>query len=102
MSNDDFRMEMNRILRYANNFSNFTLFCGDFNARAPTWSPESSYRKGIILENLVDDFGYTCLNDNSPTFTTPDGVRSVLDLSFIKNIHGNISWKALDMKICMW
>lgn len=82
------------------NFSNTTLLCGDFNAKAPSWFPGHNNRKSIILEQLMDEFGFTCLNNGSPTFSTPDGVRSALDVTFIRYHQGNITWNALDSKIC--
>lgn len=47
----------------------------------------------------MDEFGFTCLNNGSPTFSTPDGVRSALDVTFIRYHQGNITWNALDSKI---
>lgn len=81
MSESDFSAEMHRICNTIINFNNIILWCGDFNAKAPTWSTGNSNRKGFILEELSHDFGFLCLNDGSPTFSTPNGTRSAIDVT---------------------
>lgn len=57
------------------------LFLGDFNAKHPDFGHTNPNRNGHILSEIAQNFDLILLNDDSPTYISPTGTPSTLDLA---------------------
>ena len=62
---------------------------GDFNAHNPLWKSSQMDRRGEYVEQLLEDYDFTLLNTEQPTYQRPQGGATVLDLSFSSNSIAN-------------
>jgi ribonuclease HI len=75
------------------------IVCGDFNAHSPLWyhMGDSRRQQGIVLEDLIDEYNYVCLNDGTPTYIGKFGEETSLDLTFVTpNLANEIHWSVLN------
>ena len=70
---------------------------GDFNAHSPVWNPRCTTRRDArFLEDLIDTFDLTVLNDDSPTRLGGEN-HSIIDLTLANGeaLAGCRDWKVL-------
>lgn len=74
------------------------LFCGDFNAHNTLWGGTKTDVNGITVEEVMDDFNLSCLNDGSSTrYDAAHGTESAIDLTFTSGpIAGVSRWEVSD------
>lgn len=74
------------------------LLMGDFNGHSTSWGSVSSDSRGRTLEQFIDEYGLTLLNDGSQTRISPSsGESSALDLSICShNLGSQLSWLVHD------
>ena len=60
-----------------------TILCGDFNARGELWGSSVTNPQGVALEDALDEFYLTCINDGIRTrmATRAGDSDSVIDLT---------------------
>ena len=67
---------------------------GDFNAKSSLWKSRETNKRGVILEELIDEFNFVVLNTGQPTYQIRWGGMSVLDLSIVSsNIAMKSEWR---------
>ena len=73
------------------------ILMGDFNAHNPLWG-KSLNRHGKFMENLLDDYNLSILNDNSPTYIDSRTAEpSILDLTITQsNTSPDYIWSVLE------
>lgn len=77
-------------------FSSYTIFCGDFNAHHSSWGPIPEDRNGRNLMNAIENLDLVTLNDGSPTRISPQGTASAVDLTILSPlIVDRVSWEVL-------
>ena len=70
------------------------LLLGDFNGHSPRWGSDHLNPQGKIIEELLDDLDLCVLNDGSPTYLSPGGTSSPLDLAICDpSIFLDLEWK---------
>lgn len=67
-------------------FSNNIVLCGDFNAHSWAWGSRYNDPRGLVLNEVVDDFDLVVFNDSQPTYVrSTDGASSNLDLVLLSS-----------------
>ena len=70
------------------------MLLGDFNGHSPRWGSDHLNPQGKIIEELLDDLDLCVLNDGSPTYLSPGGTSSPLDLAICDpSIFLDLEWK---------
>ncbi|KAI8122824.1 RNA-directed DNA polymerase from mobile element jockey [Lucilia cuprina] len=93
LSLEDFASEMRKIFLFARSNRNLTFICGDFNAKAFLWNPDQEDHKGRILEDIMFNTNFHCINNGSVTYVTENVQPSALDVSFCNQLDSDILWK---------
>ena len=74
-----------------------TVVVGDFNAKSKLWGCVYSDNRGRIIEDLLDENNFCCINDGQPTYTHYDGTQSHLDLSLVcSTLAAKSNWAVYD------
>lgn len=70
------------------------IVCGDFNAHNTIWGSDHTDARGRSIENIMDKFDITLLNDGSPTFLRGHDYSSCLDLTMCsREFAPGITWR---------
>ena len=74
------------------------LLLGDFNGHSPLWGSDCTSARGLMVEELLDEFGLSLFNDGSPThYTSFTNKFSHLDLSICDpSLLLDFDWKVHD------
>ncbi|KAI8122822.1 RNA-directed DNA polymerase from mobile element jockey [Lucilia cuprina] len=99
LSLEDFASEMRKIFLFARSNRNLTFICGDFNAKAFLWNPDQEDHKGRILEDIMFNTNFHCINNGSVTYVTENVQPSALDVSFCNQLDSDILWKVHNTKL---
>lgn len=68
------------------------ISCGDFNVHNTLWESKRTDENGNIIEEFMDDYKLTCLNDGRCTrFDTGHGAESAIDLTLVSDHTAGIS-----------
>lgn len=94
VATQNFKNEIDKLFIYIRKLRNLTLIGGDLNAKALAWNPMASDARGKILENIVTDNNFNCINDGSPTFLRNNSI-SAIDVTFINQNIVN-TWKTIN------
>ena len=86
---------------YRNNlidlFQPRTVIVGDLNSKSKMWGSDHSDTRGRIIEDLLEDCHFCCVNDGQPTYTHFDGSRSHLDICLVPDAFGaRVNWSVLN------
>ena len=60
-----------------------SVVVGDFNSKSRLWGCSFSDSRGRIIEELIEENNFCCLNNGQATYTHYDGTQSRLDLSLV-------------------
>lgn len=73
------------------------LILGDFNGHNPLWGSNSKNKKGVVLENFLNNNRVMCLNNGQTTYLHPgSGSKTAIDLSLCDpSIKFKLNWKVL-------
>ena len=85
----------NSLEKILDHISSPVLLMGDFNGHSTLWGGQSKDSRGLIVEQIIDEYGLTLLNDGTHTRISPSsGASSALDLSIAShNLCSQLSWK---------
>lgn len=74
------------------------ILCGDFNAHNTLWESKRNDENGNIIEEFMDDYNLTCLNDGRGTrFDVGHGAESAIDLTIVSDqIAGISQWEVMN------
>lgn len=95
VENDRFGSEVRDLFRFLDPCED-VLVMGDFNAHNRCWGDSVTSVKGRMLSDIVDQYGFGCMNNGNYTFR-PDMSSergTVLDLTFMKTDR-NWEWDTL-------
>ena len=74
-----------------------TVIVGDLNSKSKLWGSDHSDSRGRIIEELLEENCFCCINDGQPTYTHFDGSRSHLDLGLVSDsLAARATWCALN------
>ena len=74
-----------------------TVIVGDLNSKSKIWGSNHSDARGRIIEELMEENDFCCINDGQPTYTFRDGTRTHLDVCLVPNsIAARCSWLVLN------
>lgn len=87
-----------RLAKILNKIKSPVLLMGDFNGHSTSWGSFSNNPRGLLLEQFIDEYGLTLLNNGSHTRISPSsGKSSALDLSICShNLGSQLSWMVHD------
>ena len=74
------------------------LLLGDFNSHSPLWGSDCTSTRGLVVEELLDEYNLALFNDGSPThYTSHTGKFSSIDLSVCDpSLLLEFDWKVHD------
>ena len=74
-----------------------SIICGDFNAHNTLWGSTAYFNeRGRILEALIEEKNFVCLNTGAGTFITHAGNYTCIDLTFCtNNLAAACNWEVL-------
>ena len=68
---------------------NKTIILGDLNAKSRIWGSRAPNPRGEIIENLLEKYSFTVLNNGQPTYTHHNGTQTHLDITLVSPNLGN-------------
>ena len=60
-----------------------SVVVGDFNSKSKLWGCSFSDSRGKIVEEIIEENNFCCINNGQATYTHYDGTQSRLDLSLV-------------------
>lgn len=74
-----------------------SITLGDFNAHSCLFGATSVCTRGLLLESLMDQYSFACLNTGAGTYLKHDGTMSHLDITMVSaSISLNSNWMVVD------
>lgn len=74
------------------------ILVGDLNAHNPSWGSSKTDKRGILIENIIDDNNFVILNNGAGTRLNPNsGEFSAIDVSVCDpQLSHKLTWESLD------
>jgi len=70
-----------------------SVVVGDFNSKSRLWGCGYSDSRGRIIEDILEDKNFCCINNGQATYTHYDGTQSRLDLSLVcRKLAAKSNW----------